>query len=737
MRRIIGRYRVVAAGMVFAYLLLASVKSKFERDTPWLPLIVLTVIVAAWWGIRYYRGWAWPKTPFDGPILVGIGALALSVLANLGQIDRMLVWLWYLGAALGVFYLASDVFANRASGRREVFDMILVAGIPILSAAYAQAVTLTQQGFSPRALIGQRLYGDLAHPNNLAVFLVLSITLAAGRVTITRQQWLRGLLYGYAALSLVMLLWTGSRNGWISLLIGLGVWLLLRRGISPAGIVLGAGVALLALGLAFLLRRNDIRLALYHAALVAFAEKPLTGYGPFSYQVRLAHVYPRGVDAAEVFYYQAHNLPLQVAAELGVPGLTALGLMLWTLIRAARARLRETMGDDRALCMSGIAALAGSASLLTFDNVTMNVPGMGAAMLLLVALTTLPGSPPPRRRPLIPALIAGLWLVLLFAACRDQGAHMVYWTSFADPARRITLAFDSMSVLYTDPVGWHAAEINAAGQMYQWTRAPQFSITVPLPADADASIRFRIVASAAPDVLDSLALAVNGDPVALTRQPEDSGALLFSGLIPQASLAKNPGSTRLAFSTTRVVSPLALGAGEDSRPLGVAFNWLQIEPAPSPASLLIIEFDGDERAPLLETGWHAPETSPDGLTFRWTGGERAIISARLAADRDLRIRLRALYAAAPDILDSLTLWVNGDQIALVRAQENSGAVLISGLIPKESLARSAGLARLEVRTARVASPQLHSRGSGTPDDRRSLGVALDWLRIEPADDSGP
>ncbi|MEK7785187.1 MAG: hypothetical protein AAB658_07165, partial [Chloroflexota bacterium] len=86
----------------------------------------------------------------------------------------------------------------------------------------------------------------------------------------------------------------------------------------------------------------------------------------------------------------------------------------------------------------------------------------------------------------------------------------------------------------------------------------------------------------APDILPSLTLAVNGHPVALASQPEANGDTTFEAVVPK-TLLDNSRYTQLVFRVSRTVIPDDLYSNGDTRPLGLAFDWLRLDPAVSTA----------------------------------------------------------------------------------------------------------------------------------------------------------
>jgi hypothetical protein len=160
--------------------------------------------------------------------------------------------------------------------------------------------------------------------------------------------------------------------------------------------------------------------------------------------------------------------------------------------------------------------------------------------------------------------------------------------------RRVGLAFDWLHVYTADSVrlefdafpvgdGWHAAEMDAFGMTSRWMSARAAALVLPLPADRQTAVEFRVVRAPTAEILNSLALAVNGERVALTYD-NTSGDHIFRGVVPASAVAAGePLRTRLEFQVEGVTSLKAVGEGDDTRAVGCSFDWLELKPA-GPAS---------------------------------------------------------------------------------------------------------------------------------------------------------
>ena len=127
---------------------------------------------------------------------------------------------------------------------------------------------------------------------------------------------------------------------------------------------------------------------------------------------------------------------------------------------------------------------------------------------------------------------------------------------------------------------WHLVEISPEHGPFRWSGpGPKSTLDFPLARDTDLLIKFRILMTLAPDVLESLRLTVNDQPIPLSRHSDATGALILTGRIPRAAIAGDKPFVRLQFEINRTIVPQTLDPNSpDTRQLGCAFNWLQIEP---------------------------------------------------------------------------------------------------------------------------------------------------------------
>ncbi|MDO9072103.1 MAG: Wzy polymerase domain-containing protein [Rubrivivax sp.] len=303
-----------------------------------------------------------PARPGRGPWAVW-AALALMAAAAL--------WSWGPGAlpaglalsALGTLFAAAVLVAGGAGARARPDAEALFTAFCwawVLAGAANIAVALIQV-FVPALPDGSwiaasgipgRAVGNLRQPNHLSSLLlwhciaVVSL-LELGRL---RRAW-AGLLLAAGIFAVVL---TASRTGVVSVLV-LAAWGLFDRRLSRT-----ARVLLLAAPLAYLvswlamaqwatltqhtfggaqrLAESDIsssRVGIWRDTLTLIAQQPWTGVGlgEFNFAWTLTPLPQRPV----AFFDHTHNLPLQLAVELGLPlASVVLALLLWALWRGFR-----------------------------------------------------------------------------------------------------------------------------------------------------------------------------------------------------------------------------------------------------------------------------------------------------------------------------------------------------------------------------------------------------------------
>lgn len=220
-------------------------------------------------------------------------------------------------------------------------------------------------------------FGVGIHESNyLATNLCLVIPLAFALAAQQRAPLRRGLWFGAAGILVFMVMLTGSRGGFLGLVVAGTIFVYRRRGaLAALALVLVLVVAALPTALgqralatlsndttapAGLEASNEAHLALFWAALRMIADSPIAGVGPYNFKAMSTHY--SGLAQGLI----AHNTYLELGAEVGLPVLVLFLLVVVATFRGlgAGVRLRGLPGRSRELSALADAMRSGLAGFL-------------------------------------------------------------------------------------------------------------------------------------------------------------------------------------------------------------------------------------------------------------------------------------------------------------------------------------------------------------------------------------
>ena len=344
--------------------------------------ILLTLAICLWLGILVTQRehlrvprFFWPLLAYALLTLVSVAA-SLDPAASLADSKEVLL------------FLVVPVTCRLARGRAAS-----TAAVVIISAGAATAVYgVVQYGILGYDDLQQRPPGFMGHYMTYSGLLMLVLVLATARLLFdTRDRAWTSLVLPALAVALMT---TFTRGAWIGAGAG-GALLLAMKNLRLLLLLPILAIILVAVAPAGIADRFDSifdrrdptsrdRIAMLRAGMRMVGDHPLTGVGPDMVQ----QVYPRyrGPDAVNENNPHLHNVPLQIAAERGLPALAA---WLWFVVAAIRelaARFRQP--ESRALAAAGLAAVV---SMLTAGAFEYNF-GDSEFLMLLLVLMTLPSA---------------------------------------------------------------------------------------------------------------------------------------------------------------------------------------------------------------------------------------------------------------------------------------------------------------------------------------------------------
>jgi putative inorganic carbon (hco3(-)) transporter len=354
-------------------------------------------------------------------ILLGLAALLWLrlVIVNRERIEVPSMF-WPLAVYAGATLVASLFSVDPATSFRDSKQLFLFAIVPMAYRLFRGERSLTavdviitvgavnavygivQYGILEHDNIAKRVQGNLGHYMTYSGVIMLVACVAAARVMFRRRD------RTWAALVLpavvVALALTLSRNAWVGACAGIGTLFLLKdfRLVALLPVALGLLVAFAPAAISDRLysmmtldevvnesatarstkESNRDRLAMIQIGSHIIRDNPLTGVGPdMVIQVYAGYRVPGAVSQLNS---HLHNVPLQIAAERGLP---ALGVWIWfvfTLLRDFLQRRRTSALPS--IATSGFACVI---AMLAAGMFEYNF-GDSEFLMLFLVLVTLP-----------------------------------------------------------------------------------------------------------------------------------------------------------------------------------------------------------------------------------------------------------------------------------------------------------------------------------------------------------
>ena len=313
----------------------------------------------------------WPLSVYA---LLTLVASAFSVAPFASFIDSKQLVLFLIIPA--VYRLA------HGTNARTVSKVIVSVG------AMAAALGIIQYGILEFDHLGQRPQGTMGHYMTYSGLLMLVIALAAAMILFSKRDRTWPALVMPALL--VALALTFTRSAWVGACAAIGMLLILKDFRLLAILPALAGLFFVTAPTQLTDRvysvfnlqdpTNRDRLAMVRTGIRIVRDHPLTGVGPDV----IKDVYPAYRDALAVQDNNPHlhNVPLQIAAERGLP---ALAIWLWFILSAVRGLLQKIRtSSDQALAAGGLAAIVAMTAAGMFEY---NFGDSEFLMLLLVLIT--------------------------------------------------------------------------------------------------------------------------------------------------------------------------------------------------------------------------------------------------------------------------------------------------------------------------------------------------------------
>ncbi len=340
--------------------------------------VMLTLAALSWLGLLIVRKERVAAPRFFWP-LVAYGAATL-VSAAFSTSPRIS----FLDSKQLVLFLLVPITYRFATEKRAAWLLTIVMSLGAASAAYG----IFQYGLLHFDQLQQRPQGTLGHYMTYSGLLMLVICIAVSKLVFGRTERLWAALLMPALVFALVL--TETRTAWVGVSVGVGLLLMMKdyRLIVVMPVVAALAVALAGptatKRVASMFDRNDPtrrdRVAMMREGREMVRTHPWVGVGPN--MVKELYADFRVPEAVEKVNPHLHNVPLQIAAERGLPALALwLGFVVLLLLDLRRA-LRGQV--DRAIVAAAIGAFV---AMLAAGFFEYNFGDSEFLMLLLIVIT--------------------------------------------------------------------------------------------------------------------------------------------------------------------------------------------------------------------------------------------------------------------------------------------------------------------------------------------------------------
>ena len=358
---------------IFLFVFAASVQLSIVAGEAALAALLLV------WGVGLVRRRTWPAAPMFFPALLAFAGVTL--ISSAFSIDPLAS---LIDSRQLLLFLIVPAVYDLARGQRAttVTDVIITVGAA--TAIYG----IVQYGMLHYDNLGRRPGGTLGQYMTFSGTLMLVLGAVAARLVLgTRGRMWPALVMPALVVALSLTL---TRSAWVGACVSVALIFILKD-LRLLGVLPVVGALLFAFAPDSVTNRmmstfdlrdpsNRDRLAMMRSGSAMVRDHPLTGVGPE--MIPRVYAQYRDPDAVQATNRHLHNVPMQIAAERGLPALAVwiafVAVLTFGLFRLFRA------GRDPALAGAALAAIAGMLSAGFFEY---NFGDSEFLMLFLVIVT--------------------------------------------------------------------------------------------------------------------------------------------------------------------------------------------------------------------------------------------------------------------------------------------------------------------------------------------------------------
>jgi O-antigen ligase len=267
---------------------------------------------------------------------------------------------------------------------------VTVTNVIITVGAFSALVGVVQYGILNFDNLGRRPHGALSHYMTYSGLLMLVTSAAAARLIYRTEDRIWPALVMPVLLTALAL--TFTRSAWVGACAAIALLMVIKDRRLLALLPVGAAI-FIALAPPRISDRmlsmfdpndptNRDRVAMLHSGARMVRDRPLTGVGPN--MVKEVYATYRDPEAVQAINVHLHNVPMQIAAERGLPALAIWAWFVIALLRDMAHLLRSS--PHPSLPAAGLAAVVAmlAAGLFEYNF------GDSEFLMLFLVLVTLP-----------------------------------------------------------------------------------------------------------------------------------------------------------------------------------------------------------------------------------------------------------------------------------------------------------------------------------------------------------
>jgi O-antigen ligase len=281
-----------------------------------------------------------------------------------------------------VLFLLVPVTYRLMNESRAQTLVSVVMSLGAVSAVFG----IIQYGILHYDTLGQRPQGTLSHYMTYSGLLMLVIGIALARILFGRREWTWAVLVMPALIVAISL--TQTRNAWMGVMAGVALLLSLKdfRLLAVLPLLAAVFFGIAPTRFMSIFDRNNPtsrdRVAMIEEGGHMIRDHPLVGVGPNMVQQRYAEY--RVSTAVEKVNLHLHNVPVQIAAERGLPALAAwLAFVVILFVDLARSFRAPTQRFFAAVALASLIGML-AAGLFEYNF------GDSEFLMSLLVLVTLP-----------------------------------------------------------------------------------------------------------------------------------------------------------------------------------------------------------------------------------------------------------------------------------------------------------------------------------------------------------